>query len=80
MQKNTGITPPGVPTVSDKTHLGDLLLKRCKGRICTGRSGRMNDAPNNTVTRIGETAPLAPRFHRTVTVEFDVKNEIKNVI
>lgn len=36
MLKNTGITPPGVPTVGDKPHLGDLLLKRYKGRICAG--------------------------------------------
>ncbi len=36
MPKNTGLTPPGTPTVSNKPHLGDLLLKKYKGRICTG--------------------------------------------
>ena len=36
MLKNTGITPPGIPTVSNKPHLGDLLLKRYEERICSG--------------------------------------------
>jgi hypothetical protein len=36
MLKNTGITPPGIPTECNKPHLGDLLLKKYKGRICTG--------------------------------------------
>lgn len=36
MINNTGIDTPGNPTVSDKPHLGDLLLKRYRGRICSG--------------------------------------------
>ena len=36
MLKKTGIIPPGIPTVGNKPHLGDLLLKKYKGRICTG--------------------------------------------
>ncbi len=36
MINNTGINAPGIPTVSNKPHLGDLLLKRYRGRICSG--------------------------------------------
>jgi hypothetical protein len=36
MKNGTGIDAPGVPTVSNRPHLGDLLLKRYRGRICTG--------------------------------------------
>jgi hypothetical protein len=36
MINNTGINAPGIPTVKNKPHLGDLLLKRYRGRICSG--------------------------------------------
>lgn len=36
MLKNTGLTPPGIPTECNRPHLGDLLLKRYKGRIYAG--------------------------------------------
>ena len=36
MINETGIDAPGIPAVSKKPHLGDLLLKRYRGRICTG--------------------------------------------
>jgi len=36
MINNTGIHAPGIPTISKKLHLGDLLLKRYRGRITTG--------------------------------------------
>jgi len=36
MINNTGIDAPGIPTVGNKPNLGELLLKRYRGRICTG--------------------------------------------
>ena len=36
MKDNTGITASGIPTINNKPHLGDLLLERYRGRICTG--------------------------------------------
>jgi len=36
MLKNTGINLPGIPTISNRPHLGNLLLKRYKENICTG--------------------------------------------
>ena len=36
MMNNTGIDAPGIPTVGNKHHLGELLIKRYRGRICTG--------------------------------------------
>ena len=36
MINTTGIDAPGIPTVGNKPNLGELLLKRYRGRICTG--------------------------------------------
>jgi hypothetical protein len=36
MLKDTGINSPGIPTINNRPHLGDLLLKRYKRRICNG--------------------------------------------
>jgi hypothetical protein len=36
MIHNTGINAPGIPTISNKPHLGDLILKKYKNRISTG--------------------------------------------
>jgi len=34
MIDNTGINAPGIPTVSHRPHLGDMLLERYRDRIC----------------------------------------------
>ena len=36
MINNTGMNAPGIPTISNKPHLGDLILKKYKRRISTG--------------------------------------------
>lgn len=36
MINNTGKNAPGIQTISDKPHLGDLILERYGERICTG--------------------------------------------
>jgi len=36
MIKNTGLNAPGVPTIKTKPHLGDLILKKYRGRISEG--------------------------------------------
>ena len=36
MIRYTGLCAPGYPTINNKPHLGDLILKKYKGRICTG--------------------------------------------
>ena len=36
MSNNTGRVAPGISSINDKPHLGDILLERYEGRICTG--------------------------------------------
>jgi len=36
MIRTTGLSDPGFPTINNKPHLGDLILKKYRGRICTG--------------------------------------------
>jgi hypothetical protein len=36
MLKETGIDRPGIPTITGKPHLGDLILERYRARIMAG--------------------------------------------